>query len=454
MRDKLSPQSQLFYSSIHTLITNILSIIIGLVSSIVIARWFGPTVKGNYDLIITTSALLVTFFGLSFQSGIVYVVARRHLAATSTLLHLSVIALLQTSLAIAALVGLSNTALALALMPPRSEEWAAAAVVFLVLGNLLSGYYRGILIGLQEIPRVNVVNLCGQTTMLCAILISVFLAWNNDQQFSSQALICFQIGSTMLMAALTLWMLKSRLTGSIWGDSGISEISRYSLPSYFANLAQFLNYRLDIFFVSYFVGVTEVGLYSLAVNIAQLLWLISNSLSQALFTNVAYSSERIAAQQRTAHASRVSLWLSIMSALGLAAVGEFLLPLVFGSAFLESIPALLWLLPGITVFSVTNVIGSYLAGIGKPHLNLAVSLIGLIVTVVMDIALIPKMGIVGAAIASSASYLATTSAIVVIFARESKMSILDVLLISRNDLRALYAILARRVYETKDPCYF
>ena len=435
--------SSLLYSSVHSFATSILSIVIGLVSSIVIARGFGPTAKGSADLIVATGTLLAMVFGLSLQSGIVYVVARGRAVINGLLIRLALIALFQTLLATIALVGLVRTTLAPALVPPESERWGVIAIALLVLGILLSGHYRNVLIGLQEIPRVNLINLYGQIVTLIAILVFIYAAWFRSQQLTAEALVWVQVGGSMAIVFLFLWTLRPWLTGSIRQESGLSEVITYSLPSYLANMAQFLNYRLDIFFVSYFVGVKGVGLYSLAVGIAQLLWLVSGATSQVLLPDVAASADRVSAQQRTARVARLSLWLSIVLAGGLVIGGDMLLPLVFGAAFRESVPALMWLLPGVTIFSIANVIGSYLAGIGKPHLNLAVALVGLVVTVALDFVLIPWLGIIGAAIASTLSYLATTLAIIAIFVHETRMPAGRVLLITGEDLNLISEMIRR-----------
>ena len=440
--------SSLLYSSIHSFATSILSVVIGLVSSIVIARGFGPTAKGSADLIVATGTLLAMVFGLSLQSGIVYVVARGRAVINGLLARLALIALIQTLLAMVALVGLVQTTLAPALVPPGSERWGVIAVALLVLGILLSGHYHNVLIGLQEIPRVNLINLYGQIVTLIAILVFIYAAWFRGQQLTAEALVWVQVGSSMAIVFLFLWALRPWLTGSIRQESGLSEVITYSFPSYLANMAQFLNYRLDIFFVSYFVGVKGVGLYSLAVGIAQLLWLVSGATSQVLYPDVAASADRVSAQQRTARVARLSLWLSIALAGGLALGGNVLLPLVYGSAFRESVPALMWLLPGVTIFSVTNVVASYLAGIGKPHLNFATSLVGLVVTVVLDFVLIPWLGIIGAAIASTLSYLATTLAIIAIFVHETRIPAGLVLLITKDDLSLIFTMV-RKIFGGK-----
>ncbi len=435
--------SSLLYSSIHSFATSALSVVLGLVSSIVIARGFGPSAKGSADLVIATGALLAMVFGLSLQSGIVYVVASRRAVISGLLVRLALIALFQTFLATVVLAGLLRTPLAPALLPSDIEHWGIIAIALLVLGNLLSGQHRSILIGLQEIPRVNLINLYGQIIALGIIITVISIVFFQGGRLTAELLIWIQVSSALVVVLLLLWGIRPWLTGSIRQESGLYEVIRYSFPSYLANMTQFLNYRLDIFFVSYFIGIKGVGLYSLAVGIAQLLWLVSGATSQVLFPNVAASTDILIAQQRTARIARLSLWMSIILAVGVALSGNTLLPLVFGIAFDESVPALMWLLPGVTIFSVANVIGSYLAGIGKPHLNFAVALIGLIATIIFDFILIPWFGIVGAAMASSISYLTTTLAIVVIFARETKISIIKILIITTDDIQLIFSTIQK-----------
>jgi O-antigen/teichoic acid export membrane protein len=100
---------------------------------------------------------------------------------------------------------------------------------------------------------------------------------------------------------------------------------------------------------------------------------------------------------------------------------------------------LFWLLPGIVIFSAANVVASYLAGIGKPRLNFLVSLAGLFVTVVLNLLLIPRLNIVGAAISSTASYATSTALILWFFKRESGARWRHVLLPMAGDVALLFS---------------
>jgi O-antigen/teichoic acid export membrane protein len=66
------------------------------------------------------------------------------------------------------------------------------------------------------------------------------------------------------------------------------------------------------------------------------------------------------------------------------------------------------LLVGLAAEGAAGVITAFLYGRGRPGLNSLAAGTGLIVTVVLDLILIPPLGAVGAAIASSAAYLTTT----------------------------------------------
>jgi O-antigen/teichoic acid export membrane protein len=223
---------------------------------------------------------------------------------------------------------------------------------------------------------------------------------------------------------------------------GLSDALRYALPCYAANLAQFLNYRLDVFIVSFFWGSQAVGLYGLAVITTQLVWLIPNSAAAVLFPAIAGS--RAFAQQRSGHLAqlaRITLLSCALASGFLALLAGALVPLVYGESFRASVEPLLWLLPGTTAFGVAAVGAAYIAGIGKPRLNLCVSLGGLVVTLALDLALIPVAGIVGAAIASSVSYSFSAVATLWLVMRSSGLSVTDLLLPNANDVRAVVVFL-------------
>lgn len=433
--------SSLGRSGLHALAASLLSVVLGVALNILIARAVGPAGKGSYDLALATAALLGMVLGFSLPSGVTYVVARGRANLRVLARPLAALALGQAVLAAGILYALRFTSYSAFLLPSAWGAWVIAAVALYVFFAGLTSYWRAMLIGRQEIIRTNQRELISRAAHVLGLLAVIGVFAQQQRRLSSEMLIVLSV-AVALLASLILFHALRLSSSASPGQSGLKEITAYALPCYIGNLAQFLNYRLDVFFVSYFAGVAAVGLYTLAVTLCQQIWLISTAAATVLLPRVA-ASHRGGAENaaKIAQATRLALWCSAFSAVLLAVLARPLLYWVFGEAFLPSLPALLWLLPGIVAFSIAAVVAAYFAGVGKPRLNLLVALAGLFITIVLDVVLIPRYQITGAAIASTASYGWSAVLSLWFFKRETGMPLVSLLLPNRADLATLQALI-------------
>ncbi len=450
-----APKTSLWRSGLHTLGTSLASIPLAIATSIVVARALGPAGKGVYELVMATAALLAMMLGFSLSSGVIYVVARGKAKLGALALQLAGLAVLMGLLAIAILFALRRTNFAATFLPAEMRGWSIVAISLLLTFTEMSGYWRAMLIGCQEIIQANWREFISRVAVFLFMLAAIGILAASGRAASAAALIWTIIAVTILKGplfwhALRPFFRKSGLDQLKLAEnhgwrasikaSGLSEVVRFATPSYLSNLTQFLNYRLDVFFVSFFAGAAAVGLYTLAVTLAQAIWLFSNAAALVLLPRIASLQEaKTENAAQTARITRLALWLSAVSALLLALVAEFLLTRIYGEAFRGSLVPLLWLLPGIVIFSATNVIASYLAGIGKPRLNWFASLAGLFVTVTLNLLLIPRLNIVGAAISSTASYTTSTVLTLWFFVRQSGIPMRNVLMPTMNDVNFLFS---------------
>jgi O-antigen/teichoic acid export membrane protein len=88
------------------------------------------------------------------------------------------------------------------------------------------------------------------------------------------------------------------------------------------------------------------------------------------------------------------------------------IPLLYGSAFASAVVPAQIILLGLTLDGLGGVITGFLYGTGRPGLNSLAMGVGLAVTVVLDLILIPRYGATGAAAASAVAYVASTLALV------------------------------------------
>jgi O-antigen/teichoic acid export membrane protein len=393
-----------------TLAMAVLSVAIGLGSSVAISRSLGPTGKGGYDLAVASAALTVMIIGFPHPSGVTMAVARGVGSPIPLLITLLRLAVGQAALAWVLLSIVSATPLGAAVLPMDRSPLVLAAIAALVGATSALGYARSVLTGLQQFVAANWRDLLGRTATVGLLLAAVVLGVRFNHEASPWPLLVATVAGTILTAVFMIQGM-ARLRLEREGPTGLRDVVGYSRPMYLGNLVQFLNYRLDVFLVAAFAGLRELGLYTLAVTIGQLLLIVSNAAAGVLFPRVAAASPDIAARE-AARLTRTALLAGIVGAVGLALVATPLIGIVYGQAFAGSVPPLLALLPGIVALMAASVLASYIAGLGKLRINLIISVIGLCVTVPLDVLLIPRFGAVGAAIASSASY--TLSAVITV----------------------------------------
>jgi O-antigen/teichoic acid export membrane protein len=160
-----------------------------------------------------------------------------------------------------------------------------------------------------------------------------------------------------------------------------------------------------MFIVNYFIGPAGVGIYTVSVRLAELLWYLPNAVGFVIFPKAAATKPEVM-NTFTPRVFRITLGLTALGALGLVVLGKPLILLIFSSAFLSAYIPMLALLPGVVFLGGAKVLANEIAGRGYPHYNSVNSGLALIITVLLDFLLIPLYGIFGAALASSIAYTA------------------------------------------------
>jgi O-antigen/teichoic acid export membrane protein len=155
--------------------------------------------------------------------------------------------------------------------------------------------------------------------------------------------------------------------------------------------------------VNFFVGPAGAGIYSASVALAELLFQLPMAASAVLFAKSSASSHETM-NRFTPKVFWIVLATSVAGAIGLAAVGPLAIRVIFSRSFDESYKPLLALLPGVVLVGAARVLNNDINGRGYPHFNSVTAGAGLVVTIALDLLLIPRMGVMGASVASTATY--------------------------------------------------
>jgi O-antigen/teichoic acid export membrane protein len=169
--------------------------------------------------------------------------------------------------------------------------------------------------------------------------------------------------------------------------------------------AMFLLLRLDVLILNGMSTPAAVGLYALAVTVAEMSRILTDATAQVALSRQA-DSELADAAAVTLRAARLSALLAVAAVGGMCLLAPVAIPLMYGHAFAASVSALFALAPGMIALGATRPLGAYLLRLDRPLWTTTITVTGVAVNVVGCLVLIPVWGIVGCASASSLGYLA------------------------------------------------
>jgi len=169
-------------------------------------------------------------------------------------------------------------------------------------------------------------------------------------------------------------------------------------------VAYFLLLRLDQGLLEYYRGAAEVGIYSIAVYVGEMLWLLPGALTPLLVHSSAAPAGDPERDRTAARALRWGILVTLAAAVPLFLLADPLVSLLAGPDFRGAGPALRALLPGIVAFAPGAVLAGDFIGRGKPHWNTQASILTVVVNVAVGVVLIPRHGPVGAAWSSTIAY--------------------------------------------------
>lgn len=169
-------------------------------------------------------------------------------------------------------------------------------------------------------------------------------------------------------------------------------------------VAYFLLLRLDQALLEHFRGAAEVGIYSVAVYVGEMLWLLPGAITPLLVHSSAADGRNPERDRTAIKAVKVGFLLTLVAALPLYLLANPLLQILAGGEYVGSGPALRALLPGIVAFAPGAVLAGDFIGRGKPHWNTQASGLTVVVNLIVGWQLIPQYGPVGAAWSSTIAY--------------------------------------------------
>jgi O-antigen/teichoic acid export membrane protein len=409
-------------------VSRILGYGLSLASAVVVSRSLGPSGKGILALGTAIPGLLAIIAGLGLGTAVTVAVREGWIPQRGVLLLLLAYSSALTAIAVALSMS-SAVVLALGFDQKAITYPAMVSIGGLVASDCCAGVLQGANRVSQGMWLRQAIGLGYSAIAFCLVLAGFRSLSGILWCMAAWSWACSLVGSVLV--------LRSAGVASVESPKWAMRLLKFGVRTQAIWVLLALNYRLDMALLASLGSLNQLGVYSIAVGFTEVAWLGANALSAVLLPHLS-NVEPGVAFLRAARGLRMaaSSTLLFASAVG---IGLWLLAVpVFGSGFAGTTVAFFALIPGLVALAAFKIVAIHEIAMHRIAQPIALAGMGVVVNVVANVLLIPRLGPVGAALSSSLSYTSIAVVAVCSFHRRSGFTLRDILLPSLDDLRAAW----------------
>jgi len=342
---------------------------------IILARVLGPEGRGLYAAILVVPMLIISFAELGIKRSTIYHVGKK--------LY-------------------------------KEEDIVSALIVTVLFTSTIGVVICAFFFFFNDNP---------DTTVLFLLILKMYVLG---------ALLSLVISNLIVSIAALFYLLRSnrvKLSGELKVALGLIKLGLvYAIAIFIMKI----HTKIDIYLLNELSSLDQVGYYSISSRLAEK-WQIPFSIGGIIIAKSANEKNHSLMNANIAKLFRVTFVFGILSLLVLFFVAPFLVPLLYGKAWAPSVEIVQYILPGILMLILAKVMGTRLAGIGKPWVFMFVAIPALTINIFLNYMWIPESGGLGAAMATNVSYTFLTLTGLFVYARVVKMPVWDIIRFSKND---------------------
>lgn len=408
--------------------SKVIIILSGLLTSVIIARTLGPEKNGIIASLLVYPSLFMSFGALGISDSATYFLGRGIFSEAQIKKAISYIWIFTS------LFSVFCCFMLLYFFNNSTDDLALIILVLIPIPfALFNTYNSGVFLGKNQISSFNRINWIPYviTTILAFIfliifsldILGVFLALIGGPLF---------IFSILIAKNNFIQLFKERIN---WGVVG--KMLKLGLVYALALVIINLNYKLDIIILDLMSVPYEVGVYSKGAVITQYLWQIPMLFSTVIFARSANSTDEKSFSLKVIHLLRLSLIAIAIGSLVLMLFSDFIVYVLYGEAFHDSVSVLVIMIPGVLLLTFYKILVTDLSGRGKPWVSIKAMFPALIVNIILNIKLIPDYGADGAAIASTISYSIAALVFIYYYSKEVDITIKEIFYYKKSDFNPI-----------------
>lgn len=404
-----------------------LSAVLLLLAGVVTARFLGPEGRGFYAVFFTTAGLMsqLFYFGLT-QANVYYM--NREKKSYDEIVGNSVLFLLGQAVLLAFLIFVFQTTVkeffpSAGHMQVMAMLWAAAIL------QTCCDLYLGILMG-RKLFFLYALN---SITTAAGVLMTAFAAlWYPEHV---ERVIFIRVAVFAMIVGVFLFIIRNKTKPKPRISFPLLSLQlKFGLKNYIQNLVGTLNYRLYLLLISFMLGNSAAGLFSVAMLFAETLRLLPNAVGPVLLSYLSSEHDDKAHTDLTAKVCRQVLAIILVGLVFYIPITPYLLHYVFGAEYSGALNTVWLMIFGGFLGVMFQMLTRYFTSLHLQHYSIKASVAALIVAVILSLLLIPEYGIVGGAVAYASGNLVATCIVTYFYCRYTGVALRKLLILQRSDI--------------------
>lgn len=387
-----------------TFFAAIITTFIGFILIILLGRYLGADDLGLYRLSTTIYGLSMLFVFFGIPASIIKFSAEFQDQKEKLNQYISsgiISSLLISIILFIVFFSFSNQIAHFFEMPRLNDLIKVIALIFPFAA--IDGCLLGLLNGLRKMKRF-----AGVTIFKSSSMIAITLA----------LIIYFKIGvlgaiiglvSSMILSSLLLIIVTKKYYSFTFLNFKVNtkKMLKFSVQLFAGDAINEINNHFDIILVGFFLTTTDVGYYTVAIVLSRFFWILPRSVQRITYpATSSYWSKKnhLVLTKMIIKSMKYCTVILVLIGLGVWFFAREIIYFLYNKEFFYSIIPLQILLVGTVIRgSISQPIGGSLTAIGRPDLGLKICVVMMVINVTLDIILIPRIGIIGAAIATTIS---------------------------------------------------
>ena len=313
-------------------------------------------------------------------------------------------------------------------------------VLLLSIIQSFSAVNQNILLSKEKIKLYNSISVLQFSGLFAALMFFIFVLKKVEVSSYVNALyVGYSVGFVLSFVSILKYL---KFKG--FNDLGniIKQLLKYGSYVQFANILQFLNYRLSYYIITSYFNKAMLGVYSVGNKLSEGTWLVGKSVSMVQYSRIANSKDKEYNKYLTLAFLKFTFVITLILVAILLLIPENVFVFVFHKEFSNIKIVISSLSVGIVAMSMSMMFSHYFSGTGRHYYNTISSGIGLIITFALGFTLIPRYNILGAGITASVSYFTSCLFQLIVFVKLTKSRFND-FLIKKTDVKLFFQEVGR-----------